>query len=251
MDTGTDNGTALVTGGTGAIGTALCRRFHADGFTVVANCHPGDAGRGETVVAALAAEGVAVELMPFDVVDTTDCNRAIDDIEARVGPLDVIVNAAGITRDATLSKLEPDAWHAVLSTNLDGVYNVTRPGIVGMTARGYGRVINISSVNGQRGQIGQTNYSAAKAGLTGFTKALAREVARDGITVNSVSPGYVNSPMIDAVPEKVRAKIVRQIPVGRFAEPEEIARAVAFLASRDSGYVTGTDLSVNGGYHIG
>lgn len=245
------NNVALITGGTGAIGVALCRRFHADGFTVVANCHTGDVRRSEEAMAHLRAEGIDVELMPFDVTDPAACERAVGDVESRIGPIDVVVNAAGITRDATLAKLEPDAWHAVLSTNLDGVYNVTRPAIVGMTARGYGRVVNISSVNGQRGQIGQTNYSAAKAGMTGFTKALAREVARDGITVNSVSPGYVNSPMIEAVPEAVRVKIVRQIPVGRFAEPEEIARAVAFLASRESGYVTGTDLSVNGGYHIG
>lgn len=138
-----------------------------------------------------------------------------------------------------------------MSTNLDGVYNVSRPVIEPMTSRKFGRIINISSVNGQRGQIGQTNYSAAKAGMTGFTKALAREVAREGITVNSVSPGYVQSPMIEAVPEKVREKIVKQIPVGRFAEPEEIARAVSFLANANSGYITGTDLSVNGGYHIG
>lgn len=247
----TSNQTVLITGGTGAIGTALCRRFHADGFTVVANCHTTDVERSEGAVTALRSEGVIVELMPFDVTDTAACERAIEDIETRVGPIDVIVNAAGITRDATLSKLEPDAWRAVLSTNLDGVYNVTRPGIVGMTARGYGRVINISSVNGQRGQIGQTNYSAAKAGMTGFTKALAREVARDGITVNSVSPGYVRSPMIEAIPEKVQLKVIKQIPVGRLAEPEEIARAVAFLASRESGYITGTDLSVNGGFHIG
>jgi len=245
------NNTILITGGTGAIGTALCRRFHADGFAVVANCHPSDSDRSERGIMALRDEGVAVELMPFDVTDASACERAIADIETRVGPLDVIVNAAGITRDAVLSKLEPEAWSAVLSTNLDGVYNVTRPGIVGMTSRGYGRVVNISSVNGQRGQLGQTNYSAAKAGMTGFTRALAREVARDGITVNSVSPGYVRSPMIEAIPEAVRTKVVKQIPVGRFAEPEEIAHAVAFLASRDSGYVTGADLSVNGGYHIG
>lgn len=245
------NNTVLITGGTGAIGMALCRRFHDEGYTVVANCHPLDAGRSESVIAALRdEENVRVELAPFDVTDPAACTSAIEDIESRIGPIDVVVNAAGITRDATLANLEPDAWNAVLSTNLDGVYNVTRPSITGMTERGYGRVINISSVNGQRGQIGQTNYSAAKAGMTGFTKALAREVARDGITVNSVSPGYVDSPMIEAIPEKIRAKVVKQIPVGRFAEPDEIARTVAFLASRDSGYITGTDVSVNGGFHI-
>ena len=241
----------LITGGTGAIGTALCKQFHSDGSTIVANCHPSDLDRSTEVVDAIAKEGVKVELLAFDVTDPAACDAAIDDIENRVGPITVIVNAAGITRDAKLANLEPEQWNAVLRTNLDGVYNVTRPAIAPMTARKYGRIINISSVNGQRGQIGQTNYSAAKAGMTGFTKALAREVARDGITVNSVSPGYVQSPMIQAVPEPVREKIVKQIPVGRFAEPAEIARAVGFLANKDSGYITGTDLSVNGGYHIG
>ena len=245
------NNVVLITGGTGAIGAALCKHFHANGNTVVANCHPSDTERSTQAIKVLADEGVDVELLAFDVTDPAACDAAIADIEARVGPISVIVNAAGITRDAKLANLEPDQWNAVLRTNLDGVYNVSRPAIEPMTSRKYGRIINISSVNGQRGQIGQTNYSAAKAGMTGFTKALAREVARDGITVNSVSPGYVQSPMIQAVPEPVREKIVKQIPVGRFAEPEEIARAVAFLADSNSSYITGTDLSVNGGYHIG
>jgi len=242
---------ALITGGTGEIGTAICRQFHADGYTVALNCHPEDVERSETVVAMLRKDGIAAELVPFDVTDVDACSAAVSDIEKRIGAIDVLVNAAGITRDATLANLEPASWDAVLRTNLDSVYNVSRPSLTGMTTRKYGRIINISSVNGQRGQLGQTNYSAAKAGMTGFTKALAREVARDGITVNSVSPGYVKSPMIQAVPEAVREKIVKQIPVGRFAEPGEIARAVSFLASRDSAYITGTDLSVNGGFHIG
>lgn len=241
----------LITGGTGAIGTALCKQFHSENYQVVANCHTSDVDRSTEVVNALVKEGVNVELLPFDVTDAAACNTAVEDIEARIGPIAVIVNAAGITRDAKLANLEPEQWDAVLRTNLDGVYNVSRPAIAPMTARKYGRIVNISSVNGQRGQIGQTNYSAAKAGMTGFTKALAREVARDGITVNSVSPGYVQSPMIQAVPEPVREKIVKQIPVGRFAEPSEIARAVSFLANEQSSYITGTDLSVNGGYHIG
>lgn len=242
---------SLITGGTGAIGAALCRQFHRDGFTVVANCHPTDVERSEGVVAALAKEGVDVHLMPFDVTDHAACGDAIASIESTIGAIDVLVNAAGITRDARLVKQTPETWDAVLSTNLDGVFHVTQPCIGPMSERKYGRIINISSVNGQRGQFGQTNYSAAKAGMTGFTKALAREVARDGITVNSVSPGYVDSPMIQAVPEKVREKIVGEIPVGRFADPSEIARTVAFLAHVDSGYITGTDVSVNGGYHIG
>lgn len=241
----------LITGGTGAIGAALCTQFYSEGYRVVANCHPTDVDRSTAILKGLAEDGTEVEIAPFDVTDAAACEAAIADIEERIGAISVVVNAAGITRDAKLANLEPTDWSAVLRTNLDGVYNVSRPVIGPMTERKFGRIINISSVNGQRGQIGQTNYSAAKAGMTGFTKALAREVAREGITVNSVSPGYVQSPMIDAVPEKVREKIVRQIPVGRFAEPEEIARAVSFLAQEHSSYITGTDLSVNGGYHIG
>lgn len=241
----------LITGGTGAIGTAMCRQFVADGYRVVANCHESDRERSEAVIAKLSNEGLDVTLSVFDVTDPVACTAAVEHIEAQIGELAVVVNAAGITRDATLLNLEPDQWNAVLRTNLDGVYNVTRACVAAMTERKYGRVVNISSVNAQRGQIGQTNYSAAKAGMTGFTKALAREVARDAITVNSVSPGYVQSPMIQAVPEKVREKIIKQIPIGRFAEPEEIARVVSFLADRASGYITGTDLSVNGGFHIG
>jgi acetoacetyl-CoA reductase len=229
----------------------MCRQFSSEGYKVVANCHPTDVERSSAVIDTLKAEGADVELIAFDVTDATACEIAIAEIESSIGPISVVVNAAGITRDAKLTNMEPAEWSAVLRTNLDGVYNVSRPVIAPMTERKFGRIINISSVNGQRGQIGQTNYSAAKAGMTGFTKALAREVACEGITVNSVSPGYVQSPMIQAVPEKVRKKIVSQIPVGRFAEPEEIALAVSFLASNNSGYITGTDLSVNGGYHIG
>jgi len=240
----------LITGGTGAIGTAICREFAKHDFTLVTNCHPTDQTRSESVVAELAADGVQAHLCVFDVTDADACETAIKKIEVEIGPINTVINAAGITRDAKLIKLEKAQWDDVISTNLDGVFNVTRQCIGPMTTRKYGRVINISSVNGQRGQIGQTNYSAAKAGMTGFTKALAREVARDGITVNSVSPGYVNSPMIEAVPDKVKTKLISEIPVGRFADPVEIARAVGFLASRDSGYITGTDLSVNGGYHI-
>lgn len=242
---------ALITGGTGAIGQAICRQLYTHDYTVVANCHSGDLRRSEEVIASLAGEGIEVTLHAFDVTDHLACEKAIAYIESEIGPIHVLVNAAGIVRDAMLSKLTPENWEAVLSTNLSGVYNVSRQCMAPMIERRYGRIVNISSVNGQRGQIGQTNYSAAKAGMTGFSKALAREVARDGITVNSISPGYVNSPMIEAVPEPVREKIVRQIPVGRFAEPEEIARAVHFLAHEESGYITGTDLSVNGGYHIG
>ena len=240
----------LITGGTGAIGKALCLEFQAAGQCVMANCHPSDLPRSKKVITDLQRSGAIVELLPFDVTDTDACKRAIEDIEARIGAITVAVNAAGITRDATLRNLEPGDWNAVIRTNLDSVYNICRPVCNVMCERGYGRIINISSVSGQRGQFGQTNYSAAKAGMTGFTKALAREVAKDGITVNSVSPGYVQSPMIEKIPAHMLEKAIEQIPVGRFAQPEEIAHAVGFLASKDSGYITGIDLSINGGFHI-
>jgi acetoacetyl-CoA reductase len=162
----------------------------------------------------------------------------------------VLVNAAGITRDAVLTKLEPENWSAVIRTNLDSVYNVTRRVIAGMAERGFGRIVNISSVNGQRGQFGQANYSAAKAGIHGFTMAVAREVARKGVTVNTVSPGYIESPLVLQMPEKVRERIRQQIPVGRFGTPREIARAVLFLVDEASGFITGEDLSINGGFHM-
>lgn len=239
---------AVVTGGTGAIGTAVCKLLLEENYTVVANCHPQEAVQNQEQFQVANPDA---RLLPFDVTDPEACEEAINSIELDVGPIAVLVNAAGITRDAKIAKLEPHQWSDVIRTNLDSVYNVSRPVVAPMTNRSYGRIINVSSVNGQRGQFGQTNYSAAKAGMTGFTRALAREVARDGITVNSVSPGYVQSPMIEAVPEKVRSKIIQQIPVGRFAEPMEIAKSIMFLASRDSGYITGTDLSINGGFHIG
>ncbi len=246
----TQDEVVLVTGGTGAIGEALCRGFGGRGATIIANCHPDDIERSTTLVSALTGEGLSVALAPFDVTDHAQCQTAIADLEVRVGGITVLVNAAGITRDATLAKMSQDDWDAVLRTNLDSVYHVSKACLPGMKARRYGRVISISSVNGQRGQFGQTNYAAAKAGMTGFTRSLAREVAHHGITVNAVSPGYVRSPMTDAVPADIRDRIVADIPVGRAAEPWEIAHAIQFLADRNSGYITGVDLSVNGGYHI-
>ncbi len=241
---------ALVTGGTGAIGREICLALAHNGARVVANCHPADLAAGEEWVKAQAAKGVAIELSAFDVSDFEAAGEAIRGIERDVGPIDVLVNAAGITRDAVLAKLEPDQWNAVLRVNLDSVYNSTKHVIDGMAERGFGRIVNISSVNGQRGQIGQTNYSAAKAGMHGFSMALAREVARKGVTVNTVSPGYVDSPLVMQIPEKVRDKVVKTIPVGRFAQPEEIARAVAFLTARESAYITGANLPVNGGFFM-
>jgi acetoacetyl-CoA reductase len=242
---------ALVTGGTGAIGREMCRTLHAAGYRVAANCYPADEENARAWIADCEQEGMPIHLEVFDVADYESASEGVRRVEESVGPIDVLVNAAGITRDATLVKMEPDKWSSVLRTNLDSAYNVTRPVVAGMVARGFGRIVNISSVNGQQGQFGQANYSAAKAGLHGFTMAVAREVARKGVTVNTVSPGYIQSPMIMRVPEKVRDSIRDQIPVGRFGDPSEIARAVMFLVADEAGYITGADLSVNGGYHMG
>ncbi len=241
---------ALVTGGTGAIGREICLALAQGGARVVANCHPADLEAGDEWVTAQAGKGVNIVLSAFDVSDFDAAGEAIRGIEQDVGPIDILVNAAGITRDAVLAKMEPHYWSAVLRVNLDSVYNSTKHVIEGMAERGFGRIVNISSVNGQRGQIGQTNYSAAKAGMHGFSMALAREVARKGVTVNTVSPGYVDSPLVMQIPEKVRDKVVKTIPVGRFAQPEEIARAVAFLTARESAYITGANLPVNGGFFM-
>ena len=242
--------TALVTGGTGCIGSVICEELAGQGYRVAANCHPGDAERAGKWRDDAAARGIEVLLAPFDVADYAATAKGTQAVVEALGAVDVLVNAAGITRDGRLVNLEPEQWQAVLRTNLDSVYNATRNVIGGMVARGFGRVVNISSVNGQRGQFGQANYSAAKAGVHGFTMAVAREVARKGVTVNTVSPGYIDSPLIMQVPEAIREGIRESIPMGRFGQPKEIARAVLFLASDDAGYITGADLSVNGGYHM-
>ena len=239
---------ALVTGGTGGIGTAICRRLAQLGLRVVTNYR--SERKAQALKETLAAEGLDVKLLPADITEFAQCEQMIQAIESEFARLDIIVNNAGITRDTTLRKMDRGQWDAVMETNLDSVFNVTRPAIEGMIARGFGRIVNISSVNGQKGQIGQTNYSAAKAGMHGFTKALAQEVARKGITVNTISPGYIATEMVMAVPEEIRNKIVAQIPVGRLGRPEEIAGAVAYLVSDDAAFVTGADLSVNGGQHM-
>ena len=242
---------ALVTGGVGGIGTAICRRLAADGLFVVANY--AIAGSQEKWLASMAGAGLtgtSSALAFGDVTDFEAMGTMVKKIESEHGPVAVLVNCAGITRDSTFRKMTPEQWRSVLSTNLDSVFNVTRHVIDGMIERGWGRIINISSVNAVRGQFGQTNYAAAKAGILGFTKSLAQEVVRKGVTVNAVSPGYVQTDMVMAIREDVRAKIVAEIPAGRLARPEEVADAVAFLASDNAGYITGTNLSVNGGLHM-
>lgn len=237
---------ALVTGGTRGIGAAISIALKATGHMVAAaTYHDDDA----TADAFKADTGIPV--FKFDVSDFEACQKGIAQVEADLGPVDVLVNNAGITRDAMLHKMTLENWNAVIDTNLSCVFNTTRNVIEGMRARGYGRIINITSVNGQKGQMGQTNYCAAKAGLIGFTKALAQENAAKGITVNAVAPGYTATAMVKALPEAVmNDHILPNIPVGRLGEPEEIARCVAFLAAEEAGFITGSTISANGGQHM-
>ncbi len=238
---------ALVTGGNGGIGTAVCRQLAADGHRVVTTCVDTEAERIEDWQAQLRAEGYEVGYVECNVADYEACQRMAERLKQDFGDVEVLVNLAGITRDGFCHKMASEDWQAVTNVNLDSVFNVTRQLLPGMRERGFGRIVNISSVNGQTGQLGQANYSAAKAGMHGFTMAVAKENARKGISVNSVSPGYVATPMTDAMPSDVRDQIVSQIPLGRMAEPEEIARVVAFLAADESGYITGANIPVNGG----
>ena len=242
---------ALITGGVGGIGTATCKRLAKDGHFVVANyAIPGTEEKWNRAMAAVGLNGSASALAFGDVTDFDGMGDMVQKIEREHGPIDILVNCAGITRDSTFKKMTLDQWRAVLSTNLDSVFNVTRHVIDGMIERGWGRIVNISSVNAVRGQFGQTNYAAAKAGILGFTKSLAQEVIRKGVTVNAISPGYVQTDMVMAIREDVRQKIVAEIPAGRLAMPEEVADAVAFLASDKAAYITGTNLAVNGGLHM-
>jgi acetoacetyl-CoA reductase len=241
---------ALVTGGTGGIGTEICKALCRQGRTVFAGYATGEQEHARTWQTNMAADGYGAEIIEGDVSNYEASARMVADIEQRFGPVEVLVNCAGITRDRTLRKMEPEDWDAVIRTNLDSVYNVTRHVVNGMTERGFGRIVNIASVNGQKGQFGQTNYSSAKAGIHGFTMALAQEVARKGVTVNTVSPGYIATRMTEAVPLDIREQIVATIPVGRMGEPAEIARAVAFLTDDDNRYITGANLPVNGGFYM-
>lgn len=240
---------AVVTGGIGGLGTAICIALAQAGRRVVA----ADLGARTDRIADFQreTEGLDIRFEPVDVTDFESCGALARKVEAESGSIDILVNAAGITRDTTLRKMEPSQWDAVMRVNLDSVFNLSRHVIDGMSTRGFGRIVNISSVNGQTGQFGQANYSAAKAGMHGFTMALAREVARKGVTVNSVSPGYCETAMVMAIPDDIRAGIVDKVPVGRLGKPSEIARTVEFLTADDAGFITGANIPVNGGLFIG
>lgn len=235
---------AIVTGGTRGIGRAICQQLKTDGFTVVANY------AGNDDAARACGQEIGVATYKWDVGDHQACLDGCAQVAEDVGPVDVVVNNAGITRDGTLAKMSYDDWHDVMRINLGGCFNMSKACFPGMKERGWGRIVNIGSINGQAGQYGQVNYAAAKSGIHGFTKALAQEGARCGITVNAIAPGYIDTDMVAAVPDNVLEKIVAKIPVGRLGHAEEIARGVSFLCSEDAGFVTGSTMSINGGQHM-
>ena len=240
---------AYVTGGMGGIGTAICQRLHKDGFTVIAGCGP--TRDHAKWVAEQKAQGYEFYASAGNVGDWQSTVDAFAKTKADHGPIDVLVNNAGITRDRMFIKMTPEDWSAVIETNLNSMFNVTKQVVADMVEKGWGRIINISSVNGAKGQAGQTNYSAAKAGMHGFTMALAQELANKGVTVNTVSPGYIGTDMVKAIRQEVLDKIVATIPVKRLGEPSEIASIIAWLATDEGGYSTGSEFSVNGGLHMG
>ena len=235
------NRVALVTGGTRGIGAATARALKTAGYRVAA------VYAGNDAKAAAFREATGIATYKWDVSDLDACTSGVSRVAGEIGPVEVLINNAGITRDVTLHKMTAEAWRSVIDVDLGGCFNMSRAAIGGMRERGFGRIVNISSINGQRGQFGQTNYAAAKAGMLGFTKALALENAAKGITVNAIAPGYIDTDMVAAVPEQVLKEIVARVPVGRLGRPEEVARAVLFLVADDAGFITGSTLSVNGG----
>lgn len=241
---------AYVTGGMGGIGTPICKRLCKDGYTVVAGCGP-NSPRKDKWLADMRAQGFDVHASEGNVSDWDSTKAAFDKVKAEVGEIDILVNNAGITRDGQFRKMTKDQWTEVIDTNLNSLFNVTKQVIDGMADRGWGRIVNISSVNGQKGQFGQTNYSTAKAGIHGFTMALAQEVASKAVTVNTVSPGYIGTDMVKAIRPEVLEKIVAGIPLKRLGEPEEIASIISWIVSEEGGYATGSDFSLNGGLHMG
>jgi acetoacetyl-CoA reductase len=241
---------ALVTGGMGGLGEAICIKLAALGYTVVTTHSPGNTKAGEWLE-SMKKQGFAFRAYPCDVANFDSAAGCVKQVVSDLGPIDVLVNNAGITRDMTFKKMDKANWDAVVQTNLDSCFNMTKQVCDGMSDRGWGRIINISSVNGQKGAFGQTNYSAAKAGMHGFTKALALEVARKGVTVNTISPGYIGTKMVMAIPKDVLdSKIIPQIPMGRLGKPEAVAGLVAYLASEEAAFLTGANIAINGGQHM-
>jgi acetoacetyl-CoA reductase len=241
---------AVVTGGMGGLGEAICTKLARIGYKVVATYSPGNK-KSSDWLAEMKRQGFEFHAAEVDVSDFESCQSTAVKIQSEVGPIDVLVNNAGITRDTTFRKMEKAGWEAVMRTNLDSVFNMSKPVIDGMAERGWGRIINVSSVNGQKGAFGQTNYSAAKAGMHGFTKALALEYARKGVTVNTISPGYIGTQMVLAIPKEILdSKIIPQIPIGRLGKPEEIAGLVAYLCTEEAAFVTGANIAINGGQHM-
>ena len=241
---------AVVTGGTGGLGETISTKLHDKGYTVVVTYSPGN-----RVVTDLLAEhkskGYNFHAYKVDVADFDSCQACVAKIHSDVGPVDILINNAGITRDMTFKKMGKVDWDAVIKTNLDSVFNMTKPVCDGMVERGWGRIINVSSVNGSKGAFGQTNYAAAKAGIHGFTKSLAYEVARKGVTVNTISPGYIGTKMVMAIPKEVLdSKILPQIPIGRLGKPEEVAGLIIYLCSDEAAFVTGANIAINGGQHM-
>jgi acetoacetyl-CoA reductase len=241
---------ALVTGGIGGIGSGICRQLAADGLTVVANYIKAEEAKAQAWLAIERAAGRDMHIAEGDVSNFDSCAAMVAKIRTEVGFVSVLVNNAGITKDGVFKKMPLENWMDVLNINLNSVFNVTKHVVDDMLVQGWGRVINMSSVNGQKGQFGQTNYSAAKAGMHGFTKALAQETAAKGITVNTISPGYIGTEMVMTIKQEVRDQIISTIPVGRLGKPEEIAKLVSYLASDDAAFITGSNIAINGGLHM-
>lgn len=240
----------IVTGAVGGIGTEICKRLHNDGFKVIAAYRTKNVGAAKLWQAKMIKDGFSISIFPVDVECFSSCQELADLIKKEFGTIDILINNAGITSDATMKKITQEQWNNVLRTNLDSVFNMSKAVFADMCDNGWGRIVNISSINGQKGQFGQVNYAAAKAGIYGITKSLALEGARKGVTVNSISPGYVGTQMVTSMPGSVIESIVKEIPVGRLGKPEEIANAVAFLVGNYSGFITGTDISINGGQYM-
>lgn len=245
---GLEGKVALVTGGSGGIGAAICERLAQAGAKVATNYRNRE--KAERWQAEVREKGLEIPIYQADVSDYAASAAFVAEAEAELGPVAILVNNAGITKDGMFKKMDREQWDAVMAVNLGGLFNMTRQVIAGMSGRGWGRIVNISSINGQKGQLGQTNYAAAKAGIHGFTMSLAQEVAGKGVTVNTVSPGYIATDMVMAVPEEIRQRIIAGIPVKRLGRPEEIAAMVAFLCSEEAAFATGADFSVNGGQHM-